>query len=89
MRGMRMRPDRSEVLTEENFPKLVVLGEKDKAIDMPAFERTLKKAKDTETLCFPGGHMGFLEDEATILKSIESFLLKKGSPNKRSDLSPR
>lgn len=77
LRGMRMRPDRSQVLTEENFPKLVVLGERDKAIDMPAFEGALKKAKDTETLRFPIGHMGFLEDEAPILKSIESFLLKE------------
>ena len=73
--GMRIRPNRTAVLTENNFKKLIIIGEKDPVLDL---ETSLNEAKKTnsEVLVFPEGHMSHIENKKEFTYKIMQIIEK-------------
>jgi pimeloyl-ACP methyl ester carboxylesterase len=71
--GMRIRPNRTAVLTENNFKKLIIIGEKDPVLDL---ETSLNEAKTTnsEVVVFPEGHMSHIENAPALTLALTSFV---------------
>jgi len=71
--GMRIRPNRTAVLTENNFKKLIIIGEKDPVLDL---ETSLNEAKKTnsEVLVFPEVHMSHIENAPALNLALTSFV---------------
>ncbi len=71
--GMRLRPNRNHVLTNNNFKKRIIIGEKDPVLN---FESSLLEAEKTnsETVIFPNGHMSHIENKEELIESLKSFL---------------
>ena len=71
--GMRMRPNRNFVLTENTFKKLLIIGEKDPVLD---FKSSLAEAEKTnsEVLVFPDGHMSHIENKEELLLALTDFV---------------
>ena len=70
---MRIRPNRTAVLTENNFKKLIIIGEKDPVLDL---ETSLNEAKTTnsEVVVFPEGHMSHIENAPALTLALTSFV---------------
>lgn len=71
--GMRIRPNRNDVLTENNFKKLIVIGKKDPVLD---FESSLEEAKKTnsELVIFNDGHMSHIENKNELIIVLKDFV---------------
>lgn len=71
--GMRIRPNRTAVLTENNFKKLIILGEKDPVLDL---KTSLAEANTTnsETVVFSGGHMSHIENSTALTMALLAFV---------------
>ena len=71
--GMRIRPNRSKVLSENNFKKLIIIGEKDPVLDV---EASIEEAKNTnsEFVVFPDGHMSHIENKELLISTLKSFV---------------
>lgn len=71
--GMRIRPNRNHVLTENNFKKLIIIGEKDPVLD---FNTSLVEAKNTNSdfVVFPDGHMSHIENTTELTEAIKTFV---------------
>jgi pimeloyl-ACP methyl ester carboxylesterase len=71
--GMRIRPNRTAVLTENKFKKLIIIGEKDPVLDL---ETSLNEAKRTnsEVVVFPEGHMSHIENAPALTLALTSFV---------------
>jgi pimeloyl-ACP methyl ester carboxylesterase len=71
--GMRIRVNRNHVLTENNFKKLLIIGEKDPVLD---FKTALKEAKKTnsEIVIFPNGHMPHIENRLALNNALKEFI---------------
>ena len=71
--GMKLRPNRNHVLTENSFKKLIVIGEKDPVLD---FGTSLYEAKKTnsELVVFPDGHMSHIENKELLIDVLKRFL---------------
>ncbi|MCI2229513.1 alpha/beta hydrolase [Polaribacter sp. MSW13] len=71
--GMKIRPNRSCVLTENKFKKLMIIGKKDPILD---FEMTLLEAKKTgsEFVVFPDGHMSHIENKLEFISVLKKFI---------------
>jgi pimeloyl-ACP methyl ester carboxylesterase len=71
--GMRIRPNRTGVLTENNFKKLIIIGEKDPVLNL---ETSLNEAKITNSkvVVFPDGHMSHLENATALTLALSSFV---------------
>ncbi|AUC85705.1 alpha/beta hydrolase [Polaribacter sp. ALD11] len=73
--GMRIRPNRNIVLAENDFKKLIIIGEKDPVLD---FETSLEEAKKTnaELVVFPNGHMSHIENKDELTTVLKEFVKK-------------
>ncbi|PQB03067.1 alpha/beta hydrolase [Polaribacter filamentus] len=71
--GMKLRSNSNAVLSENNFKKLLIIGEKDPVLD---FETSLEEAKKTnsELVIFPDGHMSHIENTAKLITVLKDFL---------------
>lgn len=71
--GMRIRPNRNHVLTNNTFKKLIVIGEKDPVLD---YETSLKEAKTTnsEYAIFLNGHMSHIENTSELINVLLNFI---------------
>ena len=71
--GMRIRTNRNHVLTDNDFKKLIIIGEKDPVLD---FETSLKEAKKTnsEFVVFSNGHMSHIENTKELIEVLKIFL---------------
>jgi pimeloyl-ACP methyl ester carboxylesterase len=74
--GMRIRPNRNHVLIENNFKKLLIIGEKDPVLDSKS---SLQEATETHTevVVFSGGHMSHIEHKEALVAVLIPFLLAK------------
>ena len=70
---MTIRPNRNHVLAENNFKKLIIIGEKDPVLD---FELSLAEAEKTnsEIVIFPDGHMSHIENKDALILALKHFL---------------
>ena len=75
LEGMKIRKDRQFILKETDFPKMIILGEKDGVL---LYEDNLEQIENTNTelITFPDGHMSHIENKEDLGKVIISFLRK-------------
>ena len=73
LEGMKIRKDRQFILKETDFPKLLILGEKDEVL---IYKDNLSQIENTNTklISFPDGHMSHIENKEELEKVIISFL---------------
>lgn len=73
LEGMKIRKDREVLLHTTNYPKLLILGEKDPVLN---YEENKKQIIDTtvELVTFPDGHMSSIENQAELLTTLASFI---------------
>jgi pimeloyl-ACP methyl ester carboxylesterase len=72
--GMKIRPDRQELLKETTTPILYILGKKDNYIPFNMMYPVAKRSPKGEILVLENsGHMGFIEEEGICLEVLKSF----------------
>lgn len=71
--GMKVRIDRERLLHNTNFPKLLILGQKDPVLPFDDNKLQVINTK-TKLVSFSGGHMSHLENKIELEKEILSFL---------------
>lgn len=73
LEGMKIRPDRSDILKNLTFKKLMIIGRNDTVIQ---FDDLVEEAKKTNTnfVIFPDGHMSYIENESLFLHEIVRFI---------------
>ena len=71
--GMRIRENKNHVLVNNNFKKLIIIGEKDPVLENEAL---LKEAKNTnsEVVIFPSGHMSHIENKEELISTLKTFV---------------
>lgn len=75
LEGMKIRKDRQFILKETDFPKILILGEKDGVL---IYKDNLLQTKNTNTelITFPDGHMSHIENKIELERVLVSFLKK-------------
>ncbi len=73
MEGMRIRPNRTHILANSSFPKIIVIGKKDPVI---VFDESLEEATkiNSETIVFDDGHMSHIENKKELTVALEGFV---------------
>lgn len=76
LEGMKVRKDRTKVLSNFTKPKIIFAGKQDPVL---GYEQSMDESKKLATaiISFDGGHMTYLENKDEFLKSLCHFL--KGS----------
>ena len=71
--GMRIRQDRTNVLKNNTFKKLMILGKKDPVLNSA---NSLKEAKQTnsEIAILSGGHMSHIENSYELVRVLNTFI---------------
>lgn len=71
--GMRIRKQRTQVLTLNTFKKLLIIGKNDSVLSA---ENLILEAKQTnaEFVVFNGGHMSHIENRAELITSLKAFI---------------
>ncbi len=71
--GMRIRPNRMEVLKNNDFKKLIIIGKKDSVLD---YETSLKEAKEVgaTNVVFDEGHMSHIENKQELINTLQQFV---------------
>ena len=75
LEGMKIRKDRQFILKETDFPKLLILGEKDGVL-LYKDNASQIEATNTELISLPECHMSHIENKVELEKVIASFLRK-------------
>lgn len=75
LEGMKIRKDRENILHENRFPVLLVLGKKDPVLN---YEESLLQIEDTtaELLSFEDGHMSHIENKEELKSILPAFFSK-------------
>ena len=75
LEGMKIRKDRQFILKETDFPKMLILGEKDGVL---IYKDNLSQIENTNTklISFPDGHMSHIENKEELEKVVIGFLRK-------------
>jgi pimeloyl-ACP methyl ester carboxylesterase len=75
LEGMKVRPDRQDLLKETGLPVLFILGKKDNYIPYNLMHNVAKRTVTGEILTLENsGHMGFIEEPDVCLKTLSSFV---------------
>ncbi|QOD59860.1 alpha/beta hydrolase [Polaribacter haliotis] len=71
--GMRIRPNRNDVLAENDFKKLIIIGKKDPVLN---YKISLAEAEKTnsEVVVFNDGHMSHIENKLELIEALKSFV---------------
>lgn len=78
LKGMRDRPERSEVLRQAGFPVLIVAGHDDLLIPLEkSQEMAALNNRISLTVLEECGHLAFIEKKKESLKAIQVFALQK------------
>ncbi len=75
LEGMKIREDRTPILLSNDYPKLIILGEKDPVLH---FEENSKLAiqANIELVTFTDGHMSHIENREALLRVLLDFVKK-------------
>jgi pimeloyl-ACP methyl ester carboxylesterase len=71
--GMKIRINRNAVLAENNFKKLLIIGENDPVLDFKSFVAEAKKT-DSQIVVFPNGHMPHIENKNALITTLKGFV---------------
>ena len=71
--GMRIRPNRIDVLKNNDFKKLFIIGEKDPVLKS---QELIEEAKETnsESVVFEEGHMSHIENKTALITTLKKFV---------------
>lgn len=75
LEGMKIRKDREVLLHLTDYPKLIILGEKDGVLN---YEENRHQIENTsvELVTFPDGHMSHIENKEELKVVLKGFLKK-------------
>ncbi len=73
LEGMKIRKDRTKVLSDFNGPKIIFSGEMDPVLS-PKNSQEESVRCTTDLIMFEGGHMTYLENRAQYLLELRNFL---------------
>ncbi len=73
--GMKIRKDRKELLHFAPYPKMLILGKKDKVLN---YEDNIDQIEKTnvQLVTFPDGHMSHIENREALLSVLIDFIKK-------------
>ena len=71
--GMRLRLNTNAVLTDNNFKKLIIVGEKDLVLDLETSKKEAIKT-NSELVVFSNGHMSHIENKDELIITLKNFL---------------
>ena len=71
--GMKNRLNTNAVLAENNFKKLIIVGEKDLVLNLESSKEEAKKT-NSELVVFPDGHMSHIENTPELILSLKKFI---------------
>ena len=75
LNGMKIRPDRTEIIKNSKVPFLWILGKKDNYILYDGIKnKTEVNAKGEVFVLENSGHMGFIEEKNTALQKVVEFV---------------
>ncbi len=81
LKGMKLRPDRSDVIAHSPVPVLWIAGKKDNYIDYNIVQSKADILKNGKLLTIENaGHMGFIEEPMLSLKGLLSFFRYASEP---------
>lgn len=71
--GMKIRPNRTNVLCQNHFKKLFIAGEKDPVLSI---KKVMKEATTThsEIAILSGGHMSHIENKTKLISTLKVFI---------------
>lgn len=75
LEGMKIRKDRAFLLQTANYPKLLILGEKDPVLNYEENKEQIKNT-DVKLVSFPDGHMSHVENRDELLPVLMNFFKK-------------
>ena len=72
LEGMKVRKDRSKIFKEGKYPKLLIIGKQDPALDL---ETLIPQTKypDVESTVFEDGHMSHIENQKELTETLRRF----------------
>lgn len=73
LKGMKIRKDRSAVFKNGIYPKLLVVGRRDPALDLETLIPQTK-FQGVETVTFDDGHMSHIENQNELTENLLKFL---------------
>lgn len=73
LEGMKVRINRIHILENGDFPILMIIGEKDPALDLSSSLRQAAIDK-VEKVVFPDGHMSHFENEHELIQALSSWV---------------
>ncbi len=73
LEGMKIRRDRSTILSQFQKPKIIFAGKLDPVLN---YDQSVLEAKQTETrlVSFDGGHMSHIENKEALITVLQEFL---------------
>lgn len=78
LEGMKIRPDRTTMLTKETLPVLMIIGKQDPALDYNSLMEQAR-SKNVTSVIFKDGHMSHIENEHALTASFVDWFSKKNS----------
>ena len=83
LEGMKLRRDRSEILSNSKIPVLLILGRKDNNIPFDLIKERIKLNDKGEIYILDNsGHMGFVEEIEKSLMAVTSFVKRCAANNR-------
>ena len=73
LQGMKIRKDRSALFKKGRYPKLLVVGRRDPALDLETLIPQMK-FQGVETITFDDGHMSHIENQNELKENLLRFL---------------
>ncbi len=71
--GMKVRKNRNHVLQQNNFKKLLIVGEKDPILALETLRKEAQKT-NSEIVVLSGGHMTHIENKEETIACLKTFL---------------
>ncbi len=73
LEGMKIRKNRTHILHNHMFKKMMIIGEKDPVLDYDSLIQQTNHT-DVKIIEFPDGHMSYIENTNDLLKGIMHFI---------------
>ena len=73
LEGMKIRKDNTIILNSEEFPKMMIIGKEDPALN---YNSLIEQTKNTsvKVIEYPDGHMSHIENQNDFITDLENFL---------------
>jgi len=73
LEGMKIRKDRTSILKNNAFKKLLILGKKDTVLNFEEHKKQVENT-DTELITLSQGHMSHIENNTELTVALENFI---------------